>query len=58
MDIFLTRMERRSTNDIEIREPAKAAATSPKDERMIPLFMKRIIVSATVSFAPDEMPRT
>ena len=40
------------------KAPAKAAAIMPKDFTWIPFPRKKIRVSATVSFAPEEMPST
>ena len=40
------------------RDPRKAAKISAREPMTIPRLRKKIMVSATVSFAPDEIPRT
>ena len=57
-DIFDTRNEISSTNPIASMEPTNAAATMPKELIMIPFSSRKIMVSATISFAPDEIPST
>ena len=56
--MFLTLMERARTTVIAIREPIKAAATIPREVISIPAFKRKIMVMATKSLAPEEMPRT
>ena len=53
-----TLSEMRSTNPMERIAPANAAATIPPLLTVRPDPRKKIMVRATVSFAPDEMPST
>ena len=47
-----------STNPIAIIAPAKAETIIPKEPILRPFDSRNIRVSATVSFAPEEMPST
>ena len=46
------------TKPIESIAPTKAAAISAAEDDVTPRLSSRIIVTATVNLAPDEMPRT
>ena len=56
--MFFTLPERSSIAPIESSEPANAAAIIEAELIIMPCCMVNIIASATVSFAPEEMPRT
>ena len=43
---------------MEIREPTKAARIMTAEPAVSPFPRRKIIVRATVSFAPEEIPRT
>ena len=58
VDIFFTRQEIKSTNPIASIDPANAATIMPSELIVLPISRRVIIVSATTSFAPDEMPST
>jgi hypothetical protein len=53
-----TRLEARSTNPIESMAPIKAANIIPSEPIVIPLPSQNTRQSATVSFAPEDIPST
>ena len=54
----LTRCDTARTKPIETIAPRNAAAIKAADEAVCPRDKSMIIVTAIVSFAPEEMPRT
>ena len=57
-DMLCTRREMRRIKPMAAKEPAKAAATMAAEFITIPRCSSRIMQSATVSLAPEEMPST
>ena len=57
-DIRETRNEMRSTKLMARSDPTKADATMPNELILMPCPSKKIMTSATTSFAPDEIPST
>ena len=53
-----TRCDTARTKPIETIAPRNAAAIKAADEAVCPRDKSMIIVTAIVSFAPEEMPRT
>ena len=58
IDIFLILNDMTRTNAIASSEPVNAAITIPSELIIIPFSSKKIITSATTSFAPEEIPST
>ena len=56
--MFFIFPESSNTNPITSRDPRKAVSVIPKALRVMPFPSRKTMASATVSFAPEEMPST